>query len=62
MEDAGELDRLVKETLDAPTPSNFPPQFRKPKSEEFLKVGVVCSRWVWFVGNGYGFVHVWKLL
>ena len=56
MEDAGELDRLVKETLDAPTPPDFPPQFRKPKSEEFVKVGVVCSKWVSWLRERDSFV------
>lgn len=38
LESKGELDEAIQETLSAPTPDDFPPPLRKPKSEEYLEV------------------------
>ena len=37
LEEEGKLDSLIRECLEGPT-VDFPPAYRKPKSEEFLKV------------------------
>ena len=38
LEDSGKLDALLKDCLEYVDTSNFPPELRKPKSEEYLKV------------------------
>lgn len=38
LEEKGLLDEMIKEALQTPTPEDFPPSLRKPKSEEFLQV------------------------
>ena len=38
LDQEGKLDSLIRECLDSPS-VDFPPPYRKPKSEEFLKVG-----------------------
>ena len=37
LEQEGKLDSLIKECIEGPN-VDFPPAYRKPKSEEFLKV------------------------
>ena len=37
LEQEGKLDSLIKECIEGPS-VDFPPAYRKPKSEEFLKV------------------------
>lgn len=39
----GQLDKLIHETIDGPN-VDFPPPYRRPESKEFLKVRITKRR------------------